>query len=259
MYTGEIENGQMHGRGTLVYPNREKYGGEWVFGKRHGNGQYTYSDGSKYEGEYQDGLKHGQGTRTSPDGVRYEEEWRAGKRAALDVAEEEDEEGGEELTKAAIVRRAAVLLACGAGLVATFADPMVGAIDGFSAAAGINPFVVAFVVTPFASNASEVVSSFQFALKKRKRNISLTYSQIYGAITMNNTLCLGLFLGIVYQRGLTWDFSADFAHRKPMLSAEESAVFPMRVAAVTRWLNEPSAESRYEPPRSTRCPDDFEM
>jgi hypothetical protein len=59
---------------------------------------------------------------------------------------------------------------------------------------------------------SQVISSFQFALKKRKRNISLTYSQIYGAVTMNNTLCLGLFLFIVHARGLTWDFSAEVTH-----------------------------------------------
>eukprot|EP00951_Prasinocladus_malaysianus_P030896 scaffold293503_cov37-Prasinocladus_malaysianus.AAC.1 len=32
---------------------------------------------------------------------------------------------------------------------------------------------------------------------------------IYGAITMNNTLCLGIFLAIVHVRGLTWDFSAE--------------------------------------------------
>uniref|UniRef100_A0A061QL45 Sodium/calcium exchanger membrane region domain-containing protein n=1 Tax=Tetraselmis sp. GSL018 TaxID=582737 RepID=A0A061QL45_9CHLO len=73
----------------------------------------------------------------------------------------------------------------------------------------MDPFIVAFVVTPLASNASEVVSSFLFALKKRKSNISLCYSQVYGAITMNNTLCLGLFLAIVHLRGLVWDFSAE--------------------------------------------------
>ena len=41
------------------------------------------------------------------------------------------------------------------------------------------------------------------------------------------------------------------AHRKPTLSADESAVLPMRVDIVTMWLNEPSDESRYEPPRRT--------
>jgi len=46
-------------------------------------------------------------------------------------------------------------------------------------------------------------------MKKKKRTISLTYSQVYGAITMNNTLCLGAFLCLVFFRGLLWDFSAE--------------------------------------------------
>jgi len=33
--------------------------------------------------------------------------------------------------------------------------------------------------------------------------------QIYGAVTMNNVLCLSVFLALVYVRGLTWDFSSE--------------------------------------------------
>ena len=33
--------------------------------------------------------------------------------------------------------------------------------------------------------------------------------QIYAAITMNHSLCLSVFLGIVYMRDLKWDFSAE--------------------------------------------------
>ena len=35
-YTGQIMDGQMHGRGALIYPNGERYDGSWVHGKRHG-------------------------------------------------------------------------------------------------------------------------------------------------------------------------------------------------------------------------------
>lgn len=87
-----------------------------------------------------------------------------------------------------IYKPAAILLLVGAGTAAVFADPMVDSIGAFSKASGIPPFFVAFVVTPFASNASELLSSIIFARKRHKRNISLTFSQIYGAITMNNTL-----------------------------------------------------------------------
>ena len=44
-------------------------------------------------------------------------------------------------------------------------------------ASGIPAFYVAFCVTPFASNASELVSSFMFARRKQRKNISLTFSQ----------------------------------------------------------------------------------
>lgn len=33
--------------------------------------------------------------------------------------------------------------------------------------------------------------------------------QLYGAVTMNNILCLSVFLALVYIRGLSWDFSAE--------------------------------------------------
>ena len=39
-------------------------------------------------------------------------------------------------------------------------------------------FYVSFVVTPICSNASELVSSLLFAAKKKKENVSMTFSQV---------------------------------------------------------------------------------
>ncbi len=33
--------------------------------------------------------------------------------------------------------------------------------------------------------------------------------QVYGAVTMNNTLCLGLFLLIMHIRDLPWRYSSE--------------------------------------------------
>lgn len=125
--------------------------------------------------------------------------------------EEEEEEAGEKKpkTKGQIIRTAIMYLLLGTVLVGVFADPMVDAISGFSKASGIPSFFVAFIVTPLASNASELVSSLIFAAKKKKRTASLTFSQVYGAVTMNNTLCLGCFLVLVYLRGLVWEYSSE--------------------------------------------------
>jgi Ca2+/H+ antiporter len=123
--------------------------------------------------------------------------------------DDDEEEGEEELTPQQIMRKAAMLLLGGTALVGLFSDPMVDAVSSFSEYSGIPAFFVSFVITPFASNASELVSSLQFAKKRRVKNISLTYSQVYGAVTMNNTMCLGLFLFIVWLRGLDWTFSSE--------------------------------------------------
>ena len=45
---------------------------------------------------------------------------------------------------------------------------------------GIPAFVVGFVLTPLASNSSEFVSSLRFAARKRRKNMSLTFSQVRG-------------------------------------------------------------------------------
>ena len=42
-YSGFMSDGQMHGKGKLVYENGEVYEGDWVRGKRHGQGQYVKS------------------------------------------------------------------------------------------------------------------------------------------------------------------------------------------------------------------------
>lgn len=122
---------------------------------------------------------------------------------------DEEEEEKAPLTRSQITKQAVGLLLLGTAACAFFSDPMVSAVTQFSRASGIPPFFVAFIVTPFASNASELVSSFKFASKKRRKNISLTFSQVYGAVTMNNTMCLGLFLLLVHARQLFWDFTSE--------------------------------------------------
>jgi len=123
--------------------------------------------------------------------------------------DDSDEENASAPSRAQIIWKAVGYLVAGAAVAAIFADPLVDAIGGFSKASGISPFFISFIATPLATNSSEAISSLLFATRKRKRNMSMTYSQIYGAVTMNNTMCLAIFLAIVYFRGLIWDFSAE--------------------------------------------------
>jgi len=102
----------------------------------------------------------------------------------------------------------------GVAIVAIFSDPMCDALNALTNPnnaeyINISPFYVSFVVTPLCSNASELVSSILLAMQKEKDKINMTYSQIYGACIMNNTLCLGVFCALVYFRDLEWYFSAE--------------------------------------------------
>jgi len=108
-----------------------------------------------------------------------------------------------------IYLKAVMLMLGGAIIAGIFADPLVDAVDNFSDATSIPSFFISFIIMPLATNSSEGVSALIFASRKKKRTASLTYSEIYGAVTMNNTLCLGVFLAIIYIRGLDWDFSAE--------------------------------------------------
>ena len=35
------------------------------------------------------------------------------------------------------------------------------------------------------------------------------YGSVYGAVTMNNTMCLGLFMLVIHAQGLEWTFTSE--------------------------------------------------
>lgn len=73
----------------------------------------------------------------------------------------------------------------------------------------IAPFYVSFVLAPLASNASEVIASQYYASKKTSKTITVSLSALQGAACMNNTFCLAIFMGLIYFRGLAWQYTAE--------------------------------------------------
>jgi len=73
----------------------------------------------------------------------------------------------------------------------------------------MSPFYVSFILAPLASNASEVISSTYYASKKTSKTISVSFSALEGAAAMNNTFCLSIFMGLIYFRGLAWQYTAE--------------------------------------------------
>ena len=134
--------------------------------------------------------------------------------AGADDDDELDEETAK-MTPGQIKWRAYSGLAVAMLLVTVFSDPMCDVLSEagtrLQAATGLNnaAFYVAFVVAPIISNASEIVSSVIFAGRKSQKTIVLTYAQLLGAATMNNSFCLAIFLAVVFVKNLEWNYTAE--------------------------------------------------
>ena len=88
---------------------------------------------------------------------------------------------------------------------------MVGILSEIGTRTGIPAFYVSFIVAPLASNASELIASYNYAQKKTSKTISISIAALLGAACMNNTFCLGIFMALMAFKteGLVWEYSAE--------------------------------------------------
>merc|ERR1712217_215635 len=101
------------------------------------------------------------------------------------------------------------MMALGTVLVLVFSDPMVDCLSEWGTRLGVSPFYISFVLAPFASNASELLSAYTYAIKKTEKNMTTSLSTLIGAAYMNNTFVLGIFLALIYLQGFAWQFTAE--------------------------------------------------
>merc|ERR1711916_426743 len=83
--------------------------------------------------------------------------------------EDDDESEEEEIPEdqqRRIKLRSAYLMGLGTFLVLLFSDPMVDVLSEFGARTHIPAFYISFVLAPLASNASELIAAYNYALKK---------------------------------------------------------------------------------------------
>lgn len=67
-YVGPVVGGKLHGKGTLICNNGDKYEGEFINGIP-GKGILIYSNGDVYEGGLVNGKRNGKGKYTSVEGI----------------------------------------------------------------------------------------------------------------------------------------------------------------------------------------------
>jgi len=128
--------------------------------------------------------------------------------------ESQKDEPEKEDSKLVMSAKCVAMLLSGVALVTIFSDPMCDVLAALSnpnnkSHIPIGSFYISFVITPFCSNASEFVSSLIFASKKTRENATMTFSQLFGAATMNNTMCLAVFMALVYFKDLKWYYGAE--------------------------------------------------
>jgi len=133
--------------------------------------------------------------------------------------EEEEEEIPEDLLdlepeeqQKIIKTRAFMMLFIGTALVVLFSDPLVDVLKEMSNRVNIPSFYVSFIFVPFASNASELIASRYYAMKKTQKTINVSLAALTGAASMNNTFCLAIFMAIIiFRKGLAWQYTAETA------------------------------------------------
>ncbi|XP_074342228.1 sodium/calcium exchanger NCL2-like [Apium graveolens] len=89
------------------------------------------------------------------------------------------------------------------------ASPLSRSTRQFSNAVGIPSFFISFVIIPVAMQARKAIAAIFPAAQKNKRTASLTFSELYGNVVMNNIMGMTTLLAIVYVKDLRWDYSAE--------------------------------------------------
>ena len=133
-----------------------------------------------------------------------------------DEEEEEEEEIPSDLVHLSpkqqqrrIIGRSFAMMLAGTALVILFSDPIVDVLDNMAERVRVPNFYVSFIVAPLISNASEIIASFAYAKRKTSKASTISISTLQGSAIMNNTVCLGVFLAIIFFRKLQWLFTAE--------------------------------------------------
>ncbi|MFS7984372.1 putative EF-hand domain pair protein CML [Helianthus anomalus] len=105
--------------------------------------------------------------------------------------------------------KAVMLLVLGITMLALLAEPLIHSVQNVSNSATIPSFFVSFILVPLATNARAAVTAIQTASQRKERTTSLTFSEIYDGVFMNNVLGFSVLLAVVYFRGLVWHFTAE--------------------------------------------------
>ncbi|KAK4858859.1 hypothetical protein QYF36_023071 [Acer negundo] len=105
--------------------------------------------------------------------------------------------------------KAGFLVSLGTAVTVLLTQPLMESLQELSTAVNIPSFFVSYVVIPLALSSRQALKTVTSARQKTENAVSLTFSEIYGGVFMNNMMGLVIFLTLVYIRNISWDVSAE--------------------------------------------------
>ncbi|KAI4365157.1 hypothetical protein MLD38_021171 [Melastoma candidum] len=105
--------------------------------------------------------------------------------------------------------KAGFLIAIGTAIAAVLGQPLMESLDEFGTSAGIPSFFVSYVLLPLGMSYRQALAVIASAKKKTVKDVSLTFTEVYNGVFMNNVVGLAIFLLLVYIRDISWDASAE--------------------------------------------------
>eukprot|EP00195_Chlamydomonas_chlamydogama_P008284 CAMPEP_0202907840 /NCGR_PEP_ID=MMETSP1392-20130828/44030_1 /ASSEMBLY_ACC=CAM_ASM_000868 /TAXON_ID=225041 /ORGANISM="Chlamydomonas chlamydogama, Strain SAG 11-48b" /LENGTH=658 /DNA_ID=CAMNT_0049596907 /DNA_START=142 /DNA_END=2115 /DNA_ORIENTATION=+ len=104
-----------------------------------------------------------------------------------------------------------VLVVGGALALGLAAVPFTLSLADLSRTSGMPLLVLAFLAGPLAACTVDAQAALQLAARRRSRAISMVFSQVYGGLTLQHTLCLGLLWSVMAARGAAWLYTPECA------------------------------------------------
>ncbi|XP_060193293.1 sodium/calcium exchanger NCL-like [Lycium barbarum] len=97
----------------------------------------------------------------------------------------------------------------GIAILTLSAKPLMISTNDLSDDMGMPSFLIPFVMVPLALNARMAIAAIFPASQKSSKTASLTFSEIYGGVIMNNIMGMAALLVIVCIKDLRWNYSAE--------------------------------------------------
>ncbi|KAJ9168759.1 hypothetical protein P3X46_020250 [Hevea brasiliensis] len=105
--------------------------------------------------------------------------------------------------------KAALLILSGTAVTFLLATPLMQTLQDFATAISIPSFLVSYFVVPLALSFKQAYRAITSAREKTQKAVSLTFSELYGGVFMNNVMGLATFLALVCVKDLSWNVSAE--------------------------------------------------